>query len=112
MKNIEYKIFERGKVFIGMIMGMGLLFCGHNSVKAVQEEYTAGSSIKTEYEGEVNYDEDIQTYSSGEILAQSASGWRKDNNAGGTNILMVRIQPVNGCRMEENGIILISMGIW
>ena len=74
------KFFERGKVFIGMIMGMGLLFCGHNSVKAVQEEYTAGSSIKTEYEGEVNYDEDIQTYSSGEILAQSASGWRKDNN--------------------------------
>ena len=72
------KFFERGKVFIGMIMGMGLLFCGHNSVKAVQEEYTAGSSIKTEYEGEVNYDEDIQTYSSGEILAQSASGWRKD----------------------------------
>ena len=62
------KFFERGKVFIGMIMGMGLLFCGHNSVKAVQEEYTAGSSIKTEYEGEVNYDEDIQTYSSGEIF--------------------------------------------
>ena len=72
--------FERGKVFLGMIMGMGLLFCGHNSVKAVQEEYTAGSSIKTEYESEVNYDEDIQTYSGGEILVQSASGWRKDNN--------------------------------
>ncbi len=77
---MSMKFFERGKVFIGMIMGKGLLFCGHNSVKAVQEEYTAGSSIKTEYEGEVNYDEDIQTYSSGEILAQSASGWRKDNN--------------------------------
>ena len=83
-KTLSTKLFEKSKVFIGMIMGIGLLFGGHNSVKAVQEEYTAGSSMKVEYEGrdaEIETgDEDNKVDNTDEygIAMFSNGGWKQD----------------------------------
>lgn len=78
---MKTKLFEKSKIVLGTMAVVGLLFTSYNTVRAAEEEYTAGSSMGKEYDEYDEYDEyGIATYSEDEILVQSASGWRKDNN--------------------------------